>query len=239
MLFCAAVLLISRGYRISLPLIAIALGGIGAAMRLIGLWAALPALGWLARRPRIPLALRRRAPTRPGLALLPLALAAWGAMAFPAEPWLCAGTWFLFGGALGLIHRLIACWLPLPVPETRRGHEIGAGKATFSGGILLGSALRARLGIGLAGFGCVAMLIASVGAVLLRCNLRPAPQVHLSWRRRDLALLAERFRGEDLLRANLACGAAHAPGARIGPLLAAGLIVPGLIARTLKLWRRP
>ncbi|WP_411741987.1 MFS transporter [Rhodobacter sp. TJ_12] len=370
-LFYAAVLLLSCAYGISLPLIAIALDGMGASTRLIGLSAAMPALGWLLGLPVIPLAPRRLSLTRLALALLGVAFAAWGAMALQAEPWLWVGARFLFGGAVGLIYRLIEYWLTLTVPEPRRGREIGFYNATFLGGIILGSALQPLLGVGLLGFGSVAVLLASVGVALLHRNLLTAPKVHLSWRPQDfgaalrlaplamaaalafsmyedipayllslfalhqgmgegvaaltlsvcalgaltgavpfgmlsdrigrrpvlllasgiglggavampflaavstplflaglflwafgiegifgvsLALLADRFRGEDLLRANLAYGVVYALGALIGPLfaanlmqaidpqgvfLAAGLIFAALIVVTLSFGRRP
>ncbi|MFD2173429.1 MFS transporter [Rhodobacter lacus] len=185
--FYILVFTLSCGYGISLPLVALALDGMGASTRLIGLSAAMPALGWLAGVPFLPMLLRRAALDRLGPGLLAVALLAWGMMAISDDPWVWVAARFLFGGALGLIYRLIEYWLTCTAPEARRGRVIGLYNATFLSGIILGSALQPLIGTGASGFGVVALLLGLVAGAFARNRFLSAPTVDLRWHPRDLA----------------------------------------------------
>lgn len=185
--FYAIILTLSLAYGFSLPLLAIALEGMAASTRLIGLSAAMPALGWMVGTPFIPLALRRSSLNRLLLGLLVLALAAWVALALWRTPLAWVGLRFLFGGAMGLIYRLVEYWLTVTAPDGQRGRVIGSYNASFLAGIILGSALQPMFGVATTSFAVVFGLLA---LVTLAVGLRPAwpaPRVVLRWHPRDLA----------------------------------------------------
>lgn len=188
-MFYGLVLLLSLAYGISMPLLAIALETMGATTRLIGLGAAMPAVGWLIGTPLIPRALRHVSLAKLAAALLVIALMAWAAMAVWRDPWFWVGLRFLFGGAIGLVYRLIEYWLTVTAPEDRRGRDIGLYGASFLAGLILGSGVQPWFGTGLAGFGAVGLLLTLVISLFFAIPMLTAPKLALGWRPVDLGIV--------------------------------------------------
>lgn len=163
--FLVAIFIISLGYGISFPLLAVRLDALGASAQEIGLNAAMPALGWLLMTPVL-VWLRQRLGVRwVGVCFLGIALMSWGAIALSRDLMLWAGLRFLFGGALGMFYRIVEYWLTTSLPEASRGRHLGLYNATFLGGIILGSLLQPGVGTGALGFVAAGSGIA-LGAVL-------------------------------------------------------------------------
>lgn len=182
----AIVFCLSLAYGISFPLLAISLEERGAGTQIIGLSAAMPALGWLLALPFVPWALARMSLDRLAQGLIALALLAWGAMMLWPEPWAWVGLRLLFGGALGLFYRLVEYWLVQTAPEAERGRRIGYYDAAFLAGIILGATVQGGLGTGgLAAALVAGLLVAGLGA-LLRQPVLPAPRFAVRWQLRDL-----------------------------------------------------
>lgn len=162
-----AVILLTFGYGVSFPLLAILLeqNGVGAAR--IGLNAAMPALGWLLVTPFLPklhswFSTKQLLLTFLGIALLGLACLA----SFEHfNLWLLGR--FAFGGGLGMLFRVLEYWLNATSPTETRGRTIGLYAFCFLLGIAAGSLMQPQFGTsgGLA-FGAVALPLLLGGAVL-------------------------------------------------------------------------
>jgi len=123
------------------------LNRMGASASMIGLNAAMPALGWLLATPLMPWALRRL-PVRgllAGLALVAVVTPA----AFPLwpEPTVWLGLRFLFGGSTGLLFRLIEYWINATAPARHRARDIGIYSTAFCVGAMSGALLIPGIGL--------------------------------------------------------------------------------------------
>jgi MFS family permease len=141
-----AVLTITVGYGISFPLLAIRLEAMQISSGLIGLNAAMPALGWLFITPFLP-KLHHYFSSKT-LMLSFLALALLGILGFATTD--SFGLWLVFrlvfGGGLGMFFRLVEYWLNTATHSGNRGRIIGVYSVCFLLGIALGSLLQPELG---------------------------------------------------------------------------------------------
>ena len=163
----AAVLLVSTSYGISFPLLAIQLESQGIAPGLIGLNAAMPALGWLLGSPLLPW-LHRFVSSQVLMLgfLLISALGVWGFASSDNFVWwlLCR---FAFGGGLGMFFRVVEYWLNATTENLNRGRVLGIYSVCFLLGIAIGSVIQPEIGSeGTWGFICVALFL-GLGAALV------------------------------------------------------------------------
>lgn len=141
------VLTLTTGYGISFPLLSISLESMGVSGQLIGLNAAMPALGWLLGTPLLP-----KLQSRLGLKAVLLGCLTISAIAlFGFYIWHDFWPWmffrFLFGGSLGLFYRGVEFWINGISDNSVRGRNIGVYSVCFMFGIMIGSSLQPILGI--------------------------------------------------------------------------------------------
>lgn len=150
------------------------LNRMGASGALIGLNAAMPALGWLLATPLMPWVLRR---FNPGLVMAGLLITA--AVAFPGfelvhdeRAWMVFR--FLFGGSCGLVFRLVEYWINAASPDDRRSRYIGIYSACFCGGAAVGAGVVPL--VGFQGWPPVLLVLAFVaGSAVVFGRLRHGP----------------------------------------------------------------
>lgn len=113
----------------------------GASPFLIGVNAAMPALGWLIVTPLLP-RLQRKFGSRQ-LLMCFLCIAIFAMIGF--QIWMNLWAWiplrFLFGGSIGLLFRVIEFWINEISPEQKRGRNIGIYAVVFCVGLASGAAL--------------------------------------------------------------------------------------------------
>ena len=162
-----AVFIITVGYGISFPLLSIRLETMGIPSGLIGLNAAMPALGWLVATPFLPkLHLYFSSKT---LMLSFLALALLGVLGFALTEsfasWLFCRL--VFGGCLGMFFRLVEYWLNTASHNGNRGRIIGVYSVCFLLGIAIGSIAQPELGTeGYHIFGLIVVCIVLGGIIV-------------------------------------------------------------------------
>lgn len=160
-----AVLIISTGYGVSFPLLAIKLEGFGLSASYIGLNAAMPAFGWLVLTPLLP-RLQRRFGLK-SLALFFLCCAALSVCLF----WRFENYWiwlvgrFLFGGSLGMFFRVIEYWMNAIANAEKRGRLLGIYIVIFCLGIAIGSLTQPLLQTGAAAF--LAIIVSAALSVVI------------------------------------------------------------------------
>ena len=120
-----AVFLLTLGYGVSFPRLAIFLekSGVGAAR--IGLNAAMPALGWLLVTPFLPRWHRHFSTKQLLLAFLTVSLLGLTCLAMSErfDVWLLGRL--AFGGGIGMLFRVLEYWLNATAPTAIRGRIIG------------------------------------------------------------------------------------------------------------------
>jgi len=161
---------------VSYAYVDLSLNRLGVPASLIGLNAAMPAVGWLIATPLMPWALRRLPPRRLMGGLL--AVAALALVAFPLSSdltvWMVAR--FLFGGGCGMAFRLIEYWINAASPEDRRARNVGLYSSAFGAGSVLATGFFPVVGIeGWAPALMILGLLATGGLVLMRCPGEPPP----------------------------------------------------------------
>jgi MFS family permease len=149
------VFLLSTAYGISFPLLLFALVDMGASTQIIGLIAAMPALGWLIGTPLIPAILRKISLPALTLVLLGAAALAWAGFWLVQSPPVWVGLRFVFGGAMGLFFRCLEYAITASAPPHARGRWLGIYNVMFLGGLILGSLLLPVLQNDMAQFGAV------------------------------------------------------------------------------------
>jgi len=154
----------------------LSLNRLGVPASLIGLNAAMPAVGWLIATPLMPWALRR-VPPRHLLSGL-LAIAALALVAFPLTSdltvWMVAR--FLFGGGCGMVFRLIEYWINAASPQDHRARNVGLYSSAFGAGAVLATGVFPLVGV--EGWAPVLMILGllAAGALVLRlCPGAPPP----------------------------------------------------------------
>lgn len=145
-LILVSVVVATVGYGVSFPLLAISLEKMGISSGLIGLNAAMPALGWVLVSIVLP-KLHDLASTR-SLMLIFLIISLCGLLGFVLVtdfwPWLVFR--FLFGGGLGMFFRMVEYWLNTVTTKRNRGRTFGIYSVCFLGGIIVGSVIQPAMG---------------------------------------------------------------------------------------------
>jgi MFS family permease len=169
------VFVLSTAYGISFPLLSFALVDMGASTQIIGLIAAMPALGWLIGTLLIPAILRKMSLPALTLCLLAAAALAWAGFWLVQSPPVWVGLRFVFGGAMGLFFRCIEYAITAAAPPHARGRWLGIYNVMFLGGLISGSLLLPVLQNEIAQFGAV---MAGLLAILLAGLIWPiVPQI--------------------------------------------------------------
>jgi MFS family permease len=169
------VLVLCTAYGISFPLLSFALVEMGASTLLIGLIAAMPAVGWLIGTPLIPAILRKMSLPALTLCLLGAAALAWAGFWLVQSPPVWVGLRFVFGGAMGLFFRCVEYAITASAPPHARGRWLGIYNVMFLGGLILGSLLLPVLQNDMVQFGAV---MAGLVAVLAAGVIWPiVPQI--------------------------------------------------------------
>lgn len=174
-----AVFVITIGYGVSFPLLAIQLEAMQMPAGLIGLNAAMPAFGWLILTPFLPRLHQRFSSKFLMLAFLVMALIGLAGFALTENFTLWLVLRFLFGGGLGLFFRVMEYWLNVTTGNDTRGRVIGIYTVCFMLGIVIGSLLQPELGT--QGNGALAVIAGclSLGAFLVALTpLRVQPPKH-------------------------------------------------------------
>lgn len=168
-----AVFISAIGYGISFPLINIRLEQTGVDGWLIGLNAAMPALGWIVGSLLVPaLQLRLQVGIRT-LALTFLvcaAIAAAGLRYADGYPAMTALR-FLFGGGMGLFYRSVEYWINGLSPDRTRARNLCINGIAFMLGLIIGSLLQPALGS--EGWTVFAPVLALIGLALLALPFWP------------------------------------------------------------------
>lgn len=167
-----AVLLATIGYGVSFPLLSISLEKLGVESSLIGLNAAMPALGWVLVSPFLPKLQRRFSIRLLLLAFLFVSLAGLAGFTTTSNygPWLFFR--FLFGGGLGMFFRVVEYWINTATIKSNRGKITGIYSVSFFVGIVVGSSLQPVFGtVGYLPYLFIFASLLLAGAVLLFVDL--------------------------------------------------------------------
>lgn len=164
------------GYGISFPLLSISLEKMGVTSSLIGLNAAMPALGWLIVSFYLP-KLHSLFSVR-NMMLGFLAIAFCGLIGFTLIqdflPWLLFR--FMFGGGLGMFFRVVEYWLNTATDKHNRGRIMGTYSVCFLLGIIIGSILQPLFGTqGFTPYGIIALSLALSAALLSLVKISKLP----------------------------------------------------------------
>lgn len=175
-LILTSVVIVSIGYGVSFPLLSISLERMGVTSSLIGLNAAMPALGWLLISFFLP-KLHNLFSVR-NMMLGFLAIAFCGLIGFTLIqdflPWLLFR--FMFGGGLGMFFRVVEYWLNTATEEQNRGRIMGIYSVCFLVGIIIGSILQPNFGTqGFMPYGIIALSLALCATLLIMVNLSISP----------------------------------------------------------------
>lgn len=167
------VLSVTIGYGVSFPLLAIRLEAMEVSAGLIGLNAAMPAIGWLILTPMLPLLHRKFSSKTLMLSFLLVALL--GLVGFASVQsfawWL--GFRLAFGGGLGMFFRVVEYWLNTATHKHNRGRVIGFYSVSFLSGIAIGSLSQPSLAtIGFSEFKVVGISIVLGGLLLISARLK-------------------------------------------------------------------
>lgn len=188
-----AVFLSTLGYGITFPLIAIRIENTGVTGALIGINAAMPALGWIAGALLIPHLQIRHSMSVKTLALgfLLIAMAGLAGLRF-ADSYQSMTAWRLvFGGGMGLFLRCIEYWITGISTNERRGRNLGVYSVVFMVAIMFGAAAQPALGTeGWTGFGPPLALLGLSFVVLIAATRLPTPVMDFAMPPSSLRLMA-------------------------------------------------
>lgn len=156
-----SVLLSTTGYGISFPLLSISLESMGISGQLIGINAAMPALGWLIGSFFLPGLLARFGLKQVLIACLLTAGISISVFPLTQNLMIWMLLRFLFGGSLGLFYRAVEFWINAVSENATRGRNIGLYSFCFVLGLAVGSSVQPLLGIsGILPFAAVSALLA-------------------------------------------------------------------------------
>lgn len=178
-----AVFLATLGYGVTFPLLAIRLEATGVSGLLIGVNAAMPALGWIIGSALIP-----RLQIRQGISIvwlargfLLIAALSLAALRFADGYGSMTALRFAFGGSMGLFLRSVEFWINGSAADEQRGRTLGLYSILFMVAIMLGAALQPALGTsGWPAFAPPIALIAAAALVLLVWRGVKPPHVDLA-----------------------------------------------------------
>lgn len=158
----AAVFISAVGYGISFPLISINLERTGVDGWLIGVNAAMPALGWIIGSALVPLLQLRAGMGIRALAIGFLAVAAVSiaGLRFAEDYMSMTALRLLFGGGIGLFYRSVEYWINGLSTDGGRARNLSINGVALMSGLVIGSVLQPELGqTGWVAFGPVLILI--------------------------------------------------------------------------------
>lgn len=163
-----ATFLVATSYGAALPFVAARLEETGVSGALLGLNAAMSALGFLLGSLVLPILQVRHATSRILVGALGAAMVVWGAFFF----WRDYASWTVLrlalGGAMGLFYRTVEFCLNAATEDDRRTAVFGYYNMAFGGGIAVGAALEPLAGTNepvLWGATCAGYALAAVAAV--------------------------------------------------------------------------
>lgn len=190
-----SVFLSALAYGVTFPLLSLQVERMGVSPELVGLNAAMPALGWLIVSPFVP---RLQALLSVKILVIGfLAMAAAGFAGVSSAHDYAAATAYrlLFGGAIGMHYRIIEYLLNAHSADQDRGRNFGVYSFVFLAGIAIGAALQPSLGT--QGIFVLSVVLALLGFSVLPLLLFSAPaDPHarvpsaISWARISLAPVA-------------------------------------------------
>ena len=163
-----AVFIAATGYGVSFPLLGLQVERVAASGWMLGMNAAMPALGWVVGSLLVPvLQLRLRIP----IGVLAVAFLVCAGLAATglryADAFLDMTVLrFFFGGGMGLFFRSVEYWINGLSPDHVRGRNLAINGIAFMGGLVVGSAAQPALGAeGWVPFGFVlaAIVLAAFG----------------------------------------------------------------------------
>lgn len=176
-----AVFISAVGYGVSFPLLSIRVEQTGVDGALIGLNAAMPALGWIVGSAVMPILQLRLGIGIAALALafLTIAAAAIGGLRFADDYTSMTVLRFFFGGSMGLFYRSVEYWINCLSPNHFRARNLSINGVAMMSGVVVGSILQPSLGSsGWLAFGSV---MAFIVVAMLSTTLWPrisAPPTH-------------------------------------------------------------
>lgn len=188
-----AVFLAALGYGITFPLIAIRIENTGVTGALIGVNAAMPALGWIAGALLIPHLQIRHSISVKTLALgfLLIAMGGLACLRFADSYQTMTALRLAFGGGMGLFLRCIEYWITGISTNERRGRSLGVYSVVYMVAIMFGAAVQPALGTeGWAGFGPPLALLGLSLVVLIAARRLPTPEMDFAMPPSSLRLMA-------------------------------------------------
>lgn len=141
------IFLLASTYGASFATIAIRIESMEASGRLIGIAAAMPALGWLIGTALLPYTLRHFRLNHFMAFTLCMALVAWIGSAAITAPAQWVPMRLFFGGGMGLFFRAYEYWLTEASAPDKRGINFGSYAAIFVFGITAGALMQPAIGI--------------------------------------------------------------------------------------------
>lgn len=190
-MLAAAALLAAVGYGITFPLLSLRLEATGATGAMVGLHAAMPAVGWLLGAALIPILQIRFGVHLRYLFLLFLVLAAVALAGLRFAEGYAEMTVLrlLFGGAIGSFFRSIEYWITGVAEAGDRGRSIGLYNILFMVAIVLGSSLQPELGTaGWSAFAPPLVLLVTGLPLLLLWSGEPVPAIDVPAPRASLRI---------------------------------------------------
>lgn len=194
------VLILAVSYGVSFPVLAISLERLGITPGLIGLNAAMPAVGWLLASLALPKLHQKFSVSLLMLGFLAFAIIGWVGFLMSDNFLLWLFWRFLFGGGIGMFLRTSEFWINAHGGKTTRGRMLGGYLIVVMLGISLGSMLQPQLGLleaqsgnfVLSAVGVTAIFVALLG---LRLPLRQenqlskAPQIGVVYKAAPVAMI--------------------------------------------------
>jgi MFS family permease len=162
-----AVFVSAIGYGISFPLISIRVEHTGVDGWLIGVNAAMPALGWIVGSLLIPVLQLRVGVGIRALALgfLAIAAAAMVGLQYAGDYPSMTALRFFFGGGMGLFYRSVEYWINGISEDRLRARNLAVNGVAFMLGLVVGSVLQPNLGD--AGWTAFGPVLASLGLAMV------------------------------------------------------------------------
>ena len=174
----AIVFLTATGYGISFPLLSISLEQMEVSGQLIGVNAAMPALGWLLGTWFLPLLQRALGLRLVLLGLLAIVMLALLGFALTRDFWTWTALRLLFGGGLGLFYRAVEFWINGISRNDVRGRNIGLYATCFVLGLVLGSAVQPQLGTqGFWPYGGIMVLLSGAFVLVALTSFEQLPEI--------------------------------------------------------------
>lgn len=162
-----AAFIVGVAYGASYALLAVRLEALGVSGALIGINAAMPAIGWLLGSLLQPRLQSLFGIKRVALGFILIGVVAFLAMMVLGDYWSSTGLRFLFGGGVGMFLRSLEYWINGITSDETRGRAFGRYSTIYVLGLVAGSLLQPALGVeGWGAFGPLALIFLAAGAAL-------------------------------------------------------------------------